>query len=155
MVSDKEVGWMDNLTKEQRHKNMQHIKSKDSVIEKKLRKALWDRGYRYRKNCKDLPGKPDIVLTKHKIAIFCDGEFFHGKDWEILKPQLEKSNNSVYWKKKIERNIERDEEVNKQLLFLGWTVIRFWGKEIKKNTEECIKVIEETIFDLKMESDID
>lgn len=141
---------MDNLTKEQRHKNMQHIKSKDSVIEKKLRKALWDRGYRYRKNCKDLPGKPDIVLTKHKIAIFCDGEFFHGKDWEILKPQLEKSNNSVYWKKKIERNIERDEEVNKQLLFLGWTVIRFWGKDILKNTDECIRVVEEAVFENKM-----
>lgn len=150
MVSDKEVGWMDNLTKEQRHKNMQHIKSKDSVIEKKLRKALWDRGYRYRKNCKDLPGKPDIVLTKHKIAIFCDGEFFHGKDWEILKPQLEKSNNSVYWKKKIERNIERDEEVNKQLLFLGWTVFRFWGKDILKNTDECIRVVEEAVFENKM-----
>ena len=138
---------MDNLTKEQRRKNMQHIRSKDSVIEKKLRKALWDRGYRYRKNYKDLPGKPDIVLTKYKIAIFCDGEFFHGKDWEILKPRLEKSNNSEFWKRKIKRNMERDEEVNKQLLFLGWTVIRFWGKDIMKNTEECIRVVEEAIFD--------
>ena len=138
---------MDNLTKEQRRKNMQHIRSKDSVIEKKLRKALWDRGYRYRKNYKDLPGKPDIVLTKYKIAIFCDGEFFHGKDWEILKSRLEKSNNSEFWKRKIKRNMERDEEVNKQLLFLGWTVIRFWGKDIMKNTEECIRVVEEAIFD--------
>ena len=138
---------MDNLTKEQRRKNMQHIRSKDSVIEKKLRKALWDRGYRYRKNYKDLPGKPDIVLTKYKIAIFCDGEFFHGKDWEILKSRLEKSNNSEFWKRKIKRNMERDEEVNKQLLFRGWTVIRFWGKDIMKNTEECIRVVEEAIFD--------
>ena len=141
---------MDNLTKEQRRKNMQHIRSKDSVIEKKLRKALWDRGYRYRKNYKDLPGKPDIVLTKYKIAIFCDGEFFHGKDWEILKPRLEKSNNSEFWKRKIKRNMERDEEVNKQLLFLCWTVIRFWGKDIMKNTEECIRVVEEAIFDNKI-----
>lgn len=141
---------MDNLTKEQRRKNMQHIRSKDSVIEKKLRKALWDRGYRYRKNYKDLPGKPDIVLTKYKIAIFCDGEFFHGKDWEILKPRLEKSNNSEFWKRKIKRNMERDEEVNKKLLFLGWTVIRFWGKDIMKNTEECIRVVEEAIFDNKI-----
>ena len=138
---------MDNLTKEQRRKNMQHIRSKDSVIEKRLRKALWDRGYRYRKNYKALPGKPDIVLTKYKIAIFCDGEFFHGKDWEILKSRLEKSNNSEFWKRKIKRNMERDEEVNKQLLFLGWTVIRFWGKDIMKNTEECIRVVEEAIFD--------
>lgn len=141
---------MDNLTKEQRHKNMQHIKSEDSVIEKKLRKALWDKGYRYRKNYKKLPGKPDIVLTKYKIAIFCDGEFFHGKDWKILKPRLEKSNNSEFWKRKIKCNMERDEEVNKQLLFLGWTVIRFWGKDIMKNTEECIRVVEEAVFDYKI-----
>ena len=100
----------DDLTKEQRRKNMQHIKSNNT---------------RYRKNYKDLPGKPDIVLTKYKIAIFCDGEFFHGKDWEVLKPRLEKSNNSEYWINKISRNREHDDEVNKQLLFLGGTVIRF------------------------------
>ena len=80
----------DNLTVEQRKKNMQHIKSKDTKIEIALRKALWNKGYRYRKNYCLLPGKPDIVLTKYKIAIFCDSEFFHGKDWEILKPRLHK-----------------------------------------------------------------
>lgn len=116
-----------------------------------LRKALWNRGYRYRKNYKDLPGKPDIVLLKYKIAIFCDGEFFHGKNWEILRPHLEQSNNGEFWIKKISRNIERDDEINKQLLFLGWTVIRFWGDEIKKNTDGCIKVIEEVIFDLAID----
>ena len=84
---------MDNLTKEQRHKNMQQIKSKDTKIEVLLRKALWSKGYRYRKNDKKLPGKPDIVLGKYKIAIFCDSEFFHGKDWEVLKPRLEKGSN--------------------------------------------------------------
>lgn len=88
---------MDNLTSEQRRKNMQHIRSKDTKIEGLLRKALWKKGYRFRKNYKELPGKPDIVFTKYKIAIFCDGEFFHGKDWEVLKPRLEKSNNSEYW----------------------------------------------------------
>ncbi len=138
---------MDNLTQEQRRKNMQHIKGKDTTIEITFRKALWHKGYRYRKNYKDLPGKPDIVLAKEKIAIFCDGEFFHGKDWEILKPRLAKSNNGEYWQKKIERNIQRDDEVNKELLFLGWTVIRFWGKDILKKTDECIRVIEETIFE--------
>ena len=138
---------MDTLTQEQRRKNMQHIKGKDTTIEITFRKALWHKGYRYRKNYKDLPGKPDIVLTKEKIAIFCDGEFFHGKDWEILKPRLAKSNNGEYWQKKIERNIQRDDEVNKELLFLGWTVIRFWGKDILKKTDECIRVIEETIFE--------
>ena len=88
---------MDRLTKEQRHKNMKNIKNRDTGIELTLRKALWKKGYRYRKNDKRLPGKPDIVLTKYKIAIFCDGEFFHGKDWEVLKPRLEKGNNSEYW----------------------------------------------------------
>ena len=94
---------MDNLTKEQRHKNMKNIKSKDTKIEVVLRKELWHRGYRYRKNYNELPGKPDIVLTKQKIVIFCDSEFFHGKDWEVLKPRLEKGNNANYWLKKIER----------------------------------------------------
>ncbi len=144
---------MDNLTPNQRHKNMSHIKNKDTRIECKLRKALWEKGYRYRKNYAALPGKPDIVLTKYKIAIFCDGEFFHGKDWEVLKPRLESSNNSEYWIKKIDRNRKRDEEINKQLLFMGWTVIRFWGKDIQKDIEGCIKVIEETIFDNLIEEE--
>lgn len=103
----------DNLTVEQRKKNMQHIKSKDTKIEIALRKALWNKGYRYRKNYCLLPGKPDIVLTKYKIAIFCDSEFFHGKDWEILKPRLQKTKNSDYWVNKISRNRERDAEIDK------------------------------------------
>ena len=89
---------------------------------------------------------------KQKIVIFCDSEFFHGKDWEILKPRIIRGNNPNYWLKKIERNMERDRENDQQLLALGWTVIRFWGKDILKNTEECIKVIEETIFDNMIES---
>lgn len=139
---------MDNLTKEQRHKNMQHIRSKDTRIEVILCKALWKKGYRYRKNCKDIPGKPDIALMKYRIAIFCDGEFFHGKDWEVLKLRLEKSNNAEYWVNKISRNREHDDEVNKKLIAEGWTVIRFWGKDISNHTDECIRVVEETIFDL-------
>mgnify|MGYP002607544457 FL=1 len=127
---------------------MSKIRGKDTSIEVVLRKALWHRGFRYRKNYKGLPGRPDIVLTKYRIAIFCDSEFFHGKDWEVLKPRLEKTKNSDYWIKKISRNRERDEKVNKQLLFLGWTVIRFWGKDILKNTDECVRVIEETLFEI-------
>lgn len=138
---------MDRLTKEQRHRNMSNIKNKDTSIEVELRKALWDKGYRYRKNYKKLPGKPDIVLTKYKIAIFCDSEFFHGKDWEALKVQLEKGKNSKFWIDKISKNRERDDNINKQLNFMGWTVIRFWGKDIKKDIDECVKVIEEAIFD--------
>lgn len=141
---------MDNLTKEQRRKNMQHIKSKNTSIEIKLRKALWKKGYHYRKNYTLLPGVPDIVLTKYRIAIFCDSEFFHGKDWEIMRPRIEKGNNSAYWIKKIERNRERDAEINKQLLALDWTIIRFWGKDILKNIDECIKIIEEIIFEQQL-----
>lgn len=136
----------DVLTPAQRRKNMQHIKNRDTKIEVLLRKVLWNKGYRYRKNYSKLPGKPDIVITKYKIAIFCDSEFFHGKDWEVLKPRLEKGNNSKFWISKISRNREHDDEVNKKLLFEGWTVIRFWGKDIKNNTDECVKVIEETIL---------
>ena len=126
---------------------MKNIHGKDTKIEVILRKALWNKGYRYRKNYKKLPGSPDIVLTKYKIAIFCDGEFFHGKDWDTLKKRLEKSNNNKYWINKISRNKERDDEINKKLDFEGWTVIRFWGEDIKKHTDECVKVVEETIFD--------
>ena len=117
----------DDLTKEQRHKNMKNIHGKDTKIEVVLRKALWNKGYRYRKNYKILPGSPDIVLSKYKIAIFCDGEFFHGKDWDTLKQRLEKSNNSEYWISKISRNKERDDEINKKLNFEGWTVIHLTG----------------------------
>ena len=144
---------MDKLTPEQRKKNMRSIKGKDTSIEMILRKALWKKGYHYRKNYKNLPGTPDIALTKYKIAIFCDGEFFHGKDWEILKPRLERGKNSDFLVTKISRNRERDEEINKKLLFMGWIVIRFWGMDIKKNTDEYIRVIEETIFDLKVSED--
>ena len=121
----------------------------------KLRKALWNRGYRYRKNYKELPGTPDIVIIKYKIAVFCDSEFFHGKDWEKLKVRLEDGKNPNYWIKKIERNRKRDMNNDKKLFSLGWTVIHFWGSDIMKNTEECIKAIEEAIVDRKVESYID
>lgn len=126
---------------------MSHIHSEDTTIEVKLRKALWRQGYRYRKNYKALPGTPDIVLTKQMITIFCDSDFFHGKDWvTVLKPRLKKGRNPEFWINKIERNMERDREVNLQLLFRGWTVIHFWGSEIDKRLDECIEVVEECIF---------
>lgn len=144
---------MDVLTKEQRHKAMSNIHSKDTSIEVKLRQALWKRGFRFRKNYSKLPGSPDIAITKYKIAIFCDSEFFHGKDWElVLKPRLLKSKNSEYWINKILRNMERDMEVDKKLLFLGWTVIHFWGNDISKKIDECVQVVEECIFDMELQS---
>lgn len=134
------------MISETRSRNMRNIRSKDTKIELALRKALWKQGIRYRKNYRVLPGSPDIALTKYKIAVFCDSEFFHGKDWEVLKPRLEAGNNPDFWVKKIEKNRHRDIETDKKLFFMGWTVIHFWGTEILKNTDECVKVIQETIF---------
>jgi DNA mismatch endonuclease (patch repair protein) len=139
----------DVLTTEQRRNNMQHIRSKDTKIEVLLRKALWNKGYRYRKNYDKLPGHPDIVITKYKIAIFCDGDFFHGKDWDVLRPKLEKSNNSEFWVSKISNNRVHADEINNKLLYEGWTVIRFWGSEIKNDLKECVKVVDEIVFEIK------
>lgn len=147
---------MDVLSPEQRHKNMQHIRGADTRPELVLRKALWHKGYRYRKNYKILPGKPDIAITKYKICIFVDSEFFHGKGFEdgyksrkysSLRKQLEHSNNSDFWLNKIQRNMERDRIVNVELRRLGWTVIRFWSEDVFKKTEECIKIIDEAVLE--------
>ena len=138
---------MDPLTPEQRHKNMCAVRSKDTSIEVVLRKALWRHGYRYRKNYNILPGKPDIAITKYHIAIFCDSEFFHGKDWEKLKLRLENGNNGPYWIKKISRNMERDIENEQALRAMEWTVIRFWGTDIMKHTDECVNTVDEAVFE--------
>ena len=135
---------MDTLTPEQRRLAMSRVKSKNTSIELLLRKALWRLGYRYRINYSKLPGSPDIAITKHKIAIFCDGEFFHGHNWEEKKDKLD--TNKEFWIKKIERNMERDDYVNKKLLAMGWTVIRFWGNEIKKELPACINEVQELIL---------
>lgn len=126
---------MDRLTKEQRERNMRAVKNKGSKIEVLLGKELWKRGWRYRKNDKTVFGKPDFVFKKYKIVVFCDSEFWHGKDWEIKKH--EHKSNIDFWHKKIQRNIERDIEVNKQLTREGWTVLRFWGRDIEKNLLSC------------------
>ena len=133
---------------------MQKIRSKDTSIEVVLRKRLWHDGYRYRKNYKKLPGSPDIAITKQKIAVFCDSEFFHGKDWDLLKARLERGKNPQYWIRHIEENMERDRRVDKELETLDWTVIRFWGNDIKKDLEGCLRVIEEVVFDKMISSNV-
>lgn len=138
---------MDNLTPEQRRKNMQAIKSKETKEEILLAKALWNMGYRYRKNNKKIFGKPDISFSKYKIAIFVDGEFFHGKDWENQKNRIK--TNRDYWIPKIERNIQRDKEVTEYLLSNNWKVIRFWSKEVKKNLSSCLELIQQEISTIK------
>lgn len=129
----------DDLTPEQRRKNMRAIKSKDTSIELMLRKALWHKGIRYRKNYKNLIGKPDIVITKYKTAIFCDSEFWHGYDWENRNKKIK--SNRDYWIPKIERNMARDKEVNEALANAGWTVLRFWGFQIRKELDSCVDEI--------------
>ena len=139
---------MDRLSKEQRKKNMQAVKNKNSRIEIILGKTLWNNGLRYRKNDKTVFGKPDFTFKKHKIAIFCDSEFWHGKDWESHK--YDHKSNQNFWLPKIERNIQRDTEVNAELKKQGWTVLRFWGKDILKNTAECVRVVQETIWEIEL-----
>lgn len=137
---------MDDLTPEQRRKNMQAIKSKDTSIEIALRTALWHRGIRYRKNYKQLPGKPDIVITKHKIAIFCDSDYWHGYDWENRHQRIK--SNRDYWIPKIERNMARDKEITAQLQAMGWIVLRFWEWQIKKRLNACVDVVIKTIAEI-------
>jgi DNA mismatch endonuclease (patch repair protein) len=129
---------------------MSRIKSKNTMIELLLRKALWRSGIRYRKNYAELPGTPDIAITKYQIAIFCDGEFWHGKDWKKKKPKIK--SNRDYCIKKIERNIQRDRQNECSLTRMGRMVLRFWGAEIHKDLCECIKDIEWAIIQRKIEN---
>lgn len=122
---------------------MKRVKSKDSEIELLLRKELWNRGLRYQKNVKTIFGKPDIVFKGKKIAVFCDSEFWHGFDWENRKDQIKSRRD--FWIPKIERNIQRDVEVTEKLTETGWIVLRFWGKDIKKNCTKCADIIEEAV----------
>ena len=134
---------MDRLTKEQRRKNMRAVKNKNSRMELALGKALWKKGLRYRKNDKTVFGKPDFTFKGLKIAVFCDSEFWHGKDWDVRRH--DHKSNREFWIPKIERNIERDREVTEELTRNGWLVLRFWGKEIMKNVESCADRIEHEI----------
>lgn len=122
-------------TREQISDNMRRVKNKDSEIELLLRKELWSRGLRYRKNVTSVFGKPDIAFIGKKIAVFCDSEFWHGYNWEERK--LDFKSHQDFWIPKIERNMARDREVNETLREQGWLVLRFWGKEIKKDPSAC------------------
>lgn len=136
------------------HKIMSSIPSKNTRPELLLRSALWHQNLRYRVNYTKLPGKPDVVFTKYHIAIFCDGDFWHGHNWAIrgLKSLDEELNSySDFWRTKILRNIDRDNQVNNQLRSLGWKVIRFWESEIYSDLDDCVKTIQEAIFDSKIE----
>ena len=134
---------MDIFDVQKRSEIMRSIKSKGTKIEVSLGKALWAKGLRYRKNSKYVYGKPDFSFKRLKVAVFCDSEFWHGKEWETKK--LEIKSNKKFWYSKIERNIERDKEVNEELINNGWSVLRFWGEDIRKNLEKCANKVEEAV----------
>ena len=127
-------------TPEQISFNMRRVKNKDSAIELALRKELWNRGLRYRKNVKSVYGKPDIAFIGKRIAVFCDSEFWHGYAWEIAQDEFQSRRD--FWIPKIERNMQRDQEVNEKLRGDGWIVLRFWGKQIKRDVVACADEIE-------------
>ena len=130
-------------TKEQISFNMKQVKNKDSKIEIALRKELWSRGLRYQKNVTSIFGKPDLIFKGKKVAVFCDSEFWHGYNWKERKKDFK--SHQEFWIPKIERNMERDKEVTEELQKQGWTVLRFWGKEIKKNAGGCADIIEKAV----------
>jgi len=120
-------------------KRMSKVKLKRGVAETMMAKALWHRGIRYRLNYRALAGSPDIAITKHKTAVFIDGEFWHGHDWEIRKPKLKR--NREYWIEKIEENMARDIRNDEILKAAGWSVIHFWEKDVLKNLDACVDII--------------
>lgn len=122
---------------------MKAVKNKGSKIETMLQKELWHRGLRYRKNAKNIYGKPDIVFIGKKVAVFCDSEFFHGYDWKNKNKEIK--SNRDFWIPKIEKNMERDRDVTDRLTSEGWTVLRFWGNDIKKNLSRCADEIESVV----------
>ena len=122
---------------------MQAVKSKDTKIELLLRKALWRKGHRYRKNYPDVVGKPDIAFPKYKLAVFCDSEFWHGYEWATRENDIK--SNHRFWTNKIESNIKRDRFVNKSLEDSGWKVIRFWENDIYHDLEECVRRVSREI----------
>lgn len=134
---------MSRKTPEQISYNMRQIKCKGSKIEVMLMKELWSRGLRYRKNVTYVYGKPDIAFIGKKVAVFCDSEFWHGYDWDERKKDLK--THREFWISKIERNMERDRDVTEKLEAEGWTVLRFWGNDIKKHLTECADIIDSAV----------
>ena len=131
-------------TDEATSKRMGNIKLKHGDGETAIAKILWHNGYRYWLNYRKLPGSPDIAIQKYHIAVFVDGEFWHGYDWDNRKPKLKR--NRDYWVEKIEENIARDLRVDRELKNLGWTPIRFWSKDVKKDLDGCVELIRKVIL---------
>lgn len=123
----------DNLTPEQRSYCMSRIKGKDTGLETRVRSELHKRGFRFRKHFKELPGKPDVVFTKAKVAVFIDGDFWHGYRFPAWEHKV-----SDFWKTKISKNRERDAKNHRRLRDMGWTVIHLWQHDLERDFEASI-----------------
>jgi len=133
----------DRLTPEQRRRCMQANRSKGTQPERMLARELWRRGYRYRKNVRTVPGSPDICFKSRKVAVFVDGEFWHGHNWQESRKRIK--SNRDFWYAKIERNMTRDKNVDQRLHAMGWTVLRFWEDEVRKHLSQCADIVEDTL----------
>ena len=122
---------------EKASKALARNKAADTKCERILRSELWRRGLRFRKNVRSLPGKPDMVFTRQRVVVFCDGDFWHGRDWEERKRKLRKGANPAYWVAKIQANIDRDRRYDEQLKDLGWSVLRIWELDILKSPSDA------------------
>lgn len=131
-------------------KRMSKIHLKRGKAETMLAKALWHKGYRYRLNYKKLPGSPDIAITKYRVAVFVDGEFWHGQNWQERKTRLR--SNREYWIEKIEENIARDARNDDLLSYQGWSIIHLWEKEVLKDLDKCVKYVEDAVVKQIVES---
>lgn len=129
-------------------RRMSHVKLKKGREEVTLAKALWYKGYRYRLNYKGLPGSPDIAIMKYKIAIFVDGEFWHGYKWDEKKSKIKR--NREYWIQKIEENIARDSRVDEELISMDWIPVHFWSRDIRKDIDECTQVVSDCVLEQKI-----
>ena len=134
---------VDHLTPEQRRRCMQANRSRDTKPEQMLARELWRRGYRYRRNVRGVPGSPDICFKSKKVAVFVDGDFWHGNNWEVQKQRIK--TNRDFWYSKIERNQARDRRVNQRLTSMGWKVLRFWETDIKKHLSRCADQVEDVL----------
>lgn len=139
----------DRLTPQQRRRCMQSNRSTNTQPERMLARELWRRGYRYRKNVRSVPGSPDICFKNRKVAVFVDGEFWHGHNWQVTRQRIK--SNRDFWYAKIERNMARDKRVNQRLKDMGWTVLRFWENDVRKRLHYCADMVEEALRHVQLQ----
>lgn len=127
-------------------RHLSRIKASDSRGERMLRSALWQMGFRFRKNVRELPGKPDIVFPRQRLVVFCDGDFWHGRNWRKDRDRLSAGPNASYWLRKIQSNMDRDKRRNKELIQLGWKVVRVWDSDVRMNPAEATRKVADALL---------